>query len=351
MSTPALPRRIRIVATCLGAVAACAEAGSPVVPQPAPSGFVDQFEKNGGVFPGYRRNHAKGVCVVGHFDSSGAAAPYSAAQVFMPGRRSPVVGRFSIPGTNPYAWDDSTPIRGMALQFTQADGRQWRTAMNAVAAFPVATPLANYEFMQAQQPDPATGDPDPKRLAAFLAGHPTADAFRLWNEGARPSASYAVERYNSLDSFVLVDARGGRHPVRWRMVPTAGADARPVPAGDPDFLAADLRSRLSHGPLRWHLEIVFPEPDDAIDNAARAWPQDRRHIDAGTLVIRSSRPHGTCDAINFDPLVLPAGIEPSDDPLLRLRSAVYAQSHQLRGCERRARRPCSHRAPIPYAKP
>jgi catalase len=34
--------------------------------------------------------------------------------------------------------------------------------------------------------------------------------------------------------------------------------------------------------------------------------------------------------INFDPLVLPAGITPSDDPLLSARSAAYSQSFTRR---------------------
>jgi catalase len=41
-------------------------------------------------------------------------------------------------------------------------------------------------------------------------------------------------------------------------------------------------------------------------------------------------------AINFDPLVLPAGIAPSDDPLLSARSAVYSQSFTRRAGEPKA---------------
>ena len=39
---------------------------------------------------------------------------------------------------------------------------------------------------------------------------------------------------------------------------------------------------------------------------------------------------GACEAMMFDPLVLPEGIEPSDDPVLRVRSAAYAVSHSRR---------------------
>lgn len=300
--------------------------------RPTAAEIVNQFQKNGGVYPGYRVNHAKGVCISGYFKSSGKALRYSVAQVFASGQRTPVVGRLSIPGTNPYAWDDSTPIRGMALEFTQADSQQWRTAMNAVPAFPVATPEANYEFMQAQQPDPATGDPDPKKLAAFFATHPRANAFRIWDQTTKPSASFATMRYNSLDAFELVGAQGRRRAVRWSMLPEATADGSHAAATNPNYLAADLRRRLSQGPLRWQLVITFANSGDRINDASVAWPANRRHVDAGTLVIQASQPQadGPCRDINFNPLVLPTGIEPSDDPLLQFRAKAYAESHRRR---------------------
>ena len=39
---------------------------------------------------------------------------------------------------------------------------------------------------------------------------------------------------------------------------------------------------------------------------------------------------GNCRDVNFDPLMLPSGIAPSDDPLLVARSAVYAASFARR---------------------
>jgi len=48
----------------------------------------------------------------------------------------------------------------------------------------------------------------------------------------------------------------------------------------------------------------------------------------GTLTLDRVESEETSAAtdINFDPLVLPAGIAPSDDPLLSARSAVYSRS-------------------------
>lgn len=330
-------RRAGLVLTSFLAIAVSpkvlAAAPTPATTQqPTPAQIVNQFQKNAGQFPGFRRNHAKGVCVSGYFQSSGKAAPYSVAQVFAAGRRTPVIGRFSIPGTNPYAWDDSTPIRGMALDFLQADGRQWRTAMNAVPAFPVSTPRADFQFMKLQQPDPATGEPDKKKLARFFAGHPRANAFRIWDQTTPPSASFATERYNSLDAFELVDAHGKRRAVRWSMLPEAADNGSQPPADKPDFLAADLLRRLARGSLRWHLSITFANPGDPVDDAAERWAGKHQRVDAGTLVIDATQPqkNGPCRDINFNPLVLPAGIEPSDDPLLQFRAAVYEVSHRRR---------------------
>ncbi|WP_243050273.1 catalase family peroxidase [Dyella sp. RRB7] len=300
-----------------------------------PTRIINQFQADAGTFPGYRRNHAKGVCVTGYFQGSAQAQPYSSAQVFAPGR-TPVVGRFALPGGNPYAPDSSVPIRSMALRFALANGQQWRTGMNSMPVFPVNTPQGFYAQLQAQQPDPKTGKPDPAKVAAFIAAHPETAAFRQWVKSAKPSASYATETYQGLDAFVFVGADGVRHPVRWRTVPEAtdaGSDA--IKAGDPDYLAADLAQRLSQGPLRWRLLVTLAEPGDPTNDATKAWPDDRRTIDAGTLVIEHTEPQesGPCRDINYDPLVLPAGIEASDDPLLPARSAAYATSYLRRTSE------------------
>ena len=58
-------------------------------------------------------------------------------------------------------------------------------------------------------------------------------------------------------------------------------------------------------------------------------------MDVGTLTLDRVESEETAAAtnINFDPLVLPAGIAPSDDPLLSARSAVYSQSFTRRSGE------------------
>ena len=76
-------------------------------------------------------------------------------------------------------------------------------------------------------------------------------------------------------------------------------------------------------------------PGGPTSGATVPWPGDRRTIEAGVLTLDAvqSEAKGNARDINFDPLVLPPGIEPSDDPLLSARSAVYAASYRRRAGE------------------
>lgn len=300
-----------------------------------PHRLVDALQRNGGLYPVCRRNHAKGVCVTGYFEGSGATSAYSTAPFFA-AARTPVVGRFALPGGNPYAPDNSVPIRSLALRLTAPDGEQWRTGMNGMPVFPVATTRAFYEQTVAGRPDPKTGKPDPAKLEAFFDAHPVMAAFRAWAKTARPSASYVTETYYSLNAFCLVNAAVRRQAVRWRVAPERTAGAGDVAkAGDPNVLQEDLTRRMALGSQRWHLLITLAEPGDPLDDATRAWPANRTTIDAGTIVLDrvESQGSGPCRDVNYDQTILPDGIRASGDPLLAARSVAYADSYLRRTSE------------------
>ena len=302
--------------------------------QLTPQRIIDTFEAQAGHYPGYRKNHAKGLCVSGYFQSSGLAESLSTARVFSQ-PRVPVIGRFAIGGANPHSPDTAVATRSLAIELRSDDGQVWRTGMNNPPVLAVGTPQAFYQQVLASTPDPATGKPDPARMQAFFAAHPESAAFRQWAAGYKPSDSFASTDYNSINAFRLVDAAGKAHPVRWRMVAQTPAAPLPAQVDDKQYLQHDLAQRLEHGPLRWTLRLTLAEPGDPVDDPARAWPEDRRSVDAGILVIeRVDAPeHGACRDLNFDPLILPSGIEPSADPILAARSAAYAESFNRRSRE------------------
>jgi catalase len=303
----------------------------------SPSRMIDAFEAANGPQPGFRRNHAKGLCVTGFFDSNGAGAQYSRAQVFAAGR-VPVVGRFALAGGQPFQADTAGAVRSLALRFTLPDGEEWRTGMNAIPVFPLSTPRAFYEQLLATRPDPLTGKPDPGRMAEFVAQHPeTARALKIIASQVN-STGFANSRYNSLDAFRFVAATGAVSNVRWAMVPNEPFAADdPADAGEraKNYLFDALITALQHEPLQWHLMITIAQPGDPTNDATLTWPLERPQVDVGTLTIEHAEGEdtGACRDINFDPLVLPQGIAPSDDPLLSARSAVYSRSFTRRAGE------------------
>lgn len=304
----------------------------------SPARIVSTFNSNFGQHPGLRRNHAKGVCVIGSFESNGTAASVSEASVFAPGR-TPVIGRFAVPGGNPSIADGSIPVRSMALLFQLPGGEQWRTGMNNVPVFSVNTPQGFYQQLLATRPDPATGKPDPAKIKAFYAAHPETAAALAWGKSHPPASEWGNGTYYSINAFELIDRHGEAHAVRWAMQPEQAYVplGKPAPA-DPDFLSHDLQARLRQGPLRWHLILSLAAPSDPTNDATRAWPADRPTIDAGTLTLDSavSQGDGPCRDVNFDPTILPKGMRISDDPLLAARQGAYSRSFNLRTHEEAA---------------
>lgn len=293
-----------------------------------PRVFLDGFAKVFGRHPGFRKNHAKGVAVTGFFDSNGNGRALSTAAVFAPGRTT-VVGRFSLAGGNPHAADASSTARGLGLAFGFPGGQQWRMATLNVPVFLDSSPRGFYDRLIASAAVPGTGKPDPAVMARFLAAHPeTARAMSIVKQHP-PTRGFGDSIYSGLNTFYFVNASGARTPVRWSLTPLQ--QALP-PSSGPNGLFDALERQLRAGPLRWRLVLTVGEASDPMNDATLPWPADRRTVDAGTLTLDSVQADAAGNArdINFDPLVLPAGIEPSDDPLLSARSAVYAASYRRR---------------------
>lgn len=299
-----------------------------------PGRIIDTFEAVNGPHPGFRRNHAKGVGVSGTFVSSGLGARISKASVFRAGSFA-VIGRFALAGGMPHAADALKTVRSLALEFALPNGETWRTGMNAIPVFPVRTPEAFHEQLTALAPDPATSKPNPERVRAFFRKYPETERAIARIQSQKPTAGFAESTYNSLNAFVLVDAAGNTTKVRWSLVPEVAPSTELAPGTGPNFLFDALIARIRQNVPKWHLILKLGGPGDPTNDATVEWPPERETIDAGTLTLDRIEGEATSPArtINFDPLVLPAGIVGSDDPLLSARSAAYAVSFRRRAGE------------------
>jgi catalase len=280
---------------------------------------------------GHRRNHAKGICFTGVFEANGAGAALSHALVFTRGQY-PVLGRFNLATADPNAADATVRVRGMGLRISTPDGQEWRSAMIDPPIFPVSTPQAFYELLL------ASASKDPDAMKKFAAANPEIAAFGAWAKSAPWTGSYSEDRFNSLNSFIFTDNSGTEHAVRWSLLPAAqpvAVSPDDLAKRGPDFLEQEITERVHGGPLRWTMAVTVADPGDPTADPSKAWPEDRRAVDVGTLVVQQIQPErdGPCRDINFDPAVLPSGIQTSDDPFPAARSAAYAKSYDRRTAE------------------
>ena len=296
-----------------------------------PQKLVDGFDLRSPPPLGHRRNHSKGICFTGVFESNGAGSELSRAQVFVKGQY-PVIGRFNLATPDPNADDAKVRVRGLGVMISTPDGQQWRMAMIDPPFFPVATP----EAFHALQIAAASKEPD--AMAKFAGAHPEFAAFGGWAKSAPWTGSYAEERYNSLNSFIFTDGSGNDHAVRWSLAPAA--QPVPVPPEElakrgPNFLESEIADRIKSGPLRWTMLVTVANPGDQTADPSKAWPEDRRSVEVGSLIVQRIEPErdGPCRDINFDPAVLPNGMRTSDDPFPAARSSAYRVSYDRRTAE------------------
>jgi catalase len=280
---------------------------------------------------GHRRNHAKGICFTGVFESNGAGAALSQAQVFTRGKY-PALGRFNVATPDPNAADATVRVRGLGLLISMPDGQEWRTAMIDAPVFPASTPQAFYDLLL------ASASKDPDAMKTYAGAHPEIAAFGAWAKSAPWTGSYAEERFNSLNSFIFVDSSGAEHAVRWSLLPAAQPAAVPpeeLAKRGPDFLEQEITDRVKGGPQHWTMVVTVANPDDPTADPSKVWPEDRRTVEVGTLTVQQieAERDGPCREINFDPTVLPTGIRTSDDPFPAARSSAYAKSYDRRTAE------------------
>lgn len=295
---------------------------------------IDTMEKLNKVVPGSRRNHILGVCTSGHFVGNREVQAFSKSELFS-GKQLPALIRFSIAGGNPNAPDNARSPRGMAIEFSLSNDSFHHFTMLNVPVFGAATPEAFHQAMQANMPDPETGKPNTQAIALFKTQHPESQALANYLQKNNPPSSYANSRYFSIHAFKFINTSNKTTLVKWRFEPAAGV----LPLSDaemakpmPRFLNEELGQKIKLAPLKWKMQLVIGQEGDEQTNPTVSWPAERQEIEAGELTITTiyASNHSPCEKINFDPLTLSVGVEPTQDPVLLFRSPAYAASYVKR---------------------
>jgi catalase len=288
----------------------------------------------GGLHPGFRPVHAKGLMYLGTFAPSADAAKLTRApHAARPS--TPVTVRFSLAAGIPSVADNDptgASPQGMAVRFHLAEHVHTDVIAHSHNGFPVRTAEEFLEFIRAAAAS-GPGSTTPPPIAAFLAAHPAAKAFV---EAPKPlPSSYARQEYFAVTAFKFTNSAGQSRFGRFRLRPEAGTEfltPQQAMKKTADYLAAELTERLAKEPVGFRVLVQLAEAGDDVADATALWPETRAEAEFGTIVIRERADELAPEQrkIIFDPLPRVAGIDSAGDPLTAVRSDLYLLSGRRR---------------------
>jgi len=287
------------------------------------------FDKaNGGVHPGFRPAHAKGVLLRGTFTPSPEAASLTRAP-HLHRNSTPVTVRFSDFAGIPTVADNdpqSAGPRGFAVRFHLGEHVHTDIIAHSVDNFPVRTAEGLVEFLNAViGTDPAGQQ--------FLGAHPA--AMRFVQVPKPIPSSFARESFFAVSAFRFTNADGISHYGRYRILPVAGNDylgETAAAARASSFLFDEIKERIAKDPVTFRVVVQLAEVGDMVDDATVRWPEDRPQRPFGEISLReiAANNAGEQQHIIFDPIPRVDGIEPSADPLFEPRANIYLMSGRRR---------------------
>lgn len=295
--------------------------------------ILQQFDTIFGLHPGFRAAHAKGVLLTGTFTPAPDAQRLTKApHITRP--ETPVTVRFSnstgipqIPDNDPNA----NP-RGLAIRFNLAEHVHTDIVSHSTDGFPARDGGEFLGFLKAV----ASSGPDapsPKPIEQFLGSHPAALAF-VQTPKPFPS-SLARETFFGVTAYAFTNANGETRFGRYHIVPEQGTDylsEAEVSGPGANYHFDELITRVADGPIRFKILVQVAEAGDSTDNATVHWPESRELVEFGTVELTAAVPDNLAQQqqIIYDPIPRVEGIEPSADPLLELRAAIYLISGRRR---------------------
>src|SRR6516225_14031 len=220
---------------------------------------IEVFDKvNGGVHPGFRPAHAKGILLTGTFTPSPEAASLTRAP-HLQRNSTPVTVRFSDATGIPTIADNDpqhAAPRGFAVRFHLGTHIHTDIISHSVNAFPARTAEGLIEFLNAViATDPAGRHPN--AIEQFLAAHPAALKFV---QVPKPiPTTFAKESFFAVSAFKFTNAEGVSRYGRYRVQPVGGneylSDTEAAARG-PNFLFDEIKERVANpsgfgSPCNW----------------------------------------------------------------------------------------------------
>lgn len=297
--------------------------------------LLEGFDRaNGGIHPGFRPAHAKGILLTGVFTPSSEAALLTRAP-HTQRNSTAVTVRFSdfagIPTVSDNDSQGASP-RGCAIRFHLAEHVHSDIVAHSVDTFPTRTAEEFLGFLNALiATDPA--GPHPNAIEQFLGTHPAALKF-VQTPKPIPS-SFAKESFFAVSAFKFTNKDGVSRYGRYQLLPAAGngyLDEAAAAAQGPNFLFDEIKERVAKDPVRFHIVVQLAGDGDTVDDVTVRWPEDRPQLKFGEISLKEIAPNnaGEQQHIIFDPIPRVDGIGASADPLFEPRANIYLMSGRRR---------------------
>jgi catalase len=295
--------------------------------------LLKQFDTIFGLHHGFRPAHAKGVMLTGMFTAADGAQRLTNAPHIVRST-TPVTARFSNSTGIPQLPDNDPNAnpRGLAIRFNLAEHVHTDIVSHSTDGFPAHNGQEFLEFLRAVA---ASGPdvPSPKPVKVFLGSHPAALAF-VQTPKPFPS-SLARDTYFGVTAYKFTNSSGVTRFGRYRITPEQANDYlsdEQVAKLTPNYHFEEIVEQIAKGPVRFKIAVQVAEAGDQTDDATVHWPEDRELIELGNLELTAVVADSLAEQkrIIFDPIPRVQGIEPSADPLLELRAAIYLISGRRR---------------------
>ncbi|WP_124039946.1 catalase [Neoactinobaculum massilliense] len=293
-----------------------------------------------------RSPHAKGSGAFGELEITADISAYTSADFLQPGRKTPMLARFStVAGElgSPDTWRD---VRGFALKFYTQAGN-FDMVGNNTPVFFVRDPMKFPDFIHSQKREPDTGlrsnnmqwdfwslSPETAHQVAYLMG--PRGLPRTW----RHMNGYSSHTYS------LINKEGKITWVRWHFHTDQGvenmsnAEAQEMAGKDADFHRRDLFGAIERGEYpSWTVSLQLIPYEDAKDYRFNIFDltktvskRDYPLVDIGrfTLNRNPENHYAQIEQAAFSPSNMVPGTGISPDKMLMARVFSYPDAQRNR---------------------
>ncbi|KAK2747120.1 hypothetical protein FQN57_002375 [Myotisia sp. PD_48] len=288
--------------------------------------------------------HARGTGAFGTFKLYESAADVTSAGVLTDiSRTTPVFVRFSTVQGSKGSADTVRDVRGFAVKFYTDEGI-WDLVGNNIPVFFIQEAIKFPDIIHAVKPEPHNEVPQGQtahnNFWDFMYLHSEATHMFMWAMSDRAiPRSYRMMQGFGVNTFVLINAKGKRHFVKFHWTPELGVrslvwdEALKIAGQDPDFHRKDLMEAIDNKAYpKWKFGIqVIPEEKEHdfefdILDATKIWPEHLvpvRYIGEMELNRNVDEFFPQTEQVAFCTSHVVPGIDFSDDPLLQGRNFSY----------------------------